>query len=121
MWYNCLSEYLTSKGYVNNELCPYVFIKKLHSGFAIVAVYVDEMNLIGTLEDLARTATHLKSEFEMKNLRKTQYYLGLEIEHRSNGIVVHQTNYIQKVLRRFNKDKAKPSSTHMVVRSLDAK
>ncbi|KAM1197992.1 hypothetical protein ACFX2G_009602 [Malus domestica] len=48
MWYNRLSEYLTSHGYVNNELCPCVFIKKSHSGFAIVAVYVDDMNLIGT-------------------------------------------------------------------------
>ncbi|KAM2575015.1 hypothetical protein TB2_006883 [Malus domestica] len=48
MWYNRLNEYLTSQGYVNNELCPYVFIKKSHFGFAIVAVYVDDMNLIGT-------------------------------------------------------------------------
>ncbi|KAM2935901.1 hypothetical protein COP2_033557 [Malus domestica] len=47
-WYNCLSEYLTSQGYVNNELCPCVFIKKSHSRFAIAAVYVDNMNLIGT-------------------------------------------------------------------------
>ncbi|KAM1297807.1 hypothetical protein ACFX2F_024703 [Malus domestica] len=81
MWYNRLSEYLTSQGYVNNELCPCVFIKKSHSGFAIVVVYVDDMNLIRTSEQLTRTAAHLKSEFEMKDLGKTQYCLGLEIEH----------------------------------------
>ena len=121
MWYNRLSEYLTSQGYVNNELCPCVFIKKSHSGFAIVAVYVDDMNLIGTPEELARTASHLKSEFEMKDLGKTRYCLGLEIEHCSDGILVHQSNYTQKVLRRFNEDKAKSSSTPMVVRTLDAK
>ncbi|KAM2817807.1 hypothetical protein COP1_041878 [Malus domestica] len=121
MWYNRLSEYLTSQGYVNNELCPCVFIKKSHSGFAIVAVYVDDMNLIGTPKELARTASHLKSEFEMKDLGKTRYCLGLEIEHCSDGILVHQSNYTQKVLRRFNEDKAKSSSTPMVVRTLDAK
>ncbi|KAM1924293.1 hypothetical protein ACFX15_022097 [Malus domestica] len=71
MWYNRLSEYLTSQGYVNNELCRCVFIKKSHSGFAIVAVYVDDMNLIGTHKELARIAAHLKSEFEMKDLGKT--------------------------------------------------
>ena len=38
MWYNHLSEYLTSQGYVNNKLCPCMFIKKSHSRFAIVAV-----------------------------------------------------------------------------------
>ncbi|KAM1744316.1 hypothetical protein ACFX11_011214 [Malus domestica] len=89
MWYNRLSEYLTSQGYVNNELCPCVFIKKSHSGFAIVAIYVDDMNLIGTPEELARTVSHLKSEFEMKDLGKTRYCLGLEIEHCSDGILVH--------------------------------
>ena len=105
MWYNHLSEYLTGQGYVNNELYPYVFIKKSHSGFAIVAVYVDDMNLIETLEKLARTVAHLKSEFETKDLGKTQYCLDLEIEHRLDEILVHQSNYTQKVLRRFNKDK----------------
>ena len=57
----------------------------------------------------------------MKDLGNTRYYLGLEIEHCSDVILVHQTNYTQKVLRYFNEDKAKPSSTPMVVRSLDAK
>ena len=115
IWYNRLSEYLTSHGYVNNELCPYVFIKKSHSGFAMVIVYVDDMNLIGTLVELKEIAAHLKSEFEIKDLGKTQYCLDLEIEHCSDGILVHQLNYTQKMLRRFNEDKANPSSTPIVV------
>ena len=121
MWYNSMSEYLTSQGYVNNELCPCVFIKKSHFDFTMVAVYVDEMNLIETLEELVRTTVHLKLEFEMKDKGKTQYCLGLEIEHRSDEILVHQSNYTQKVLHRFNEDKVKLSSTLMVVRLLYAK
>ena len=38
MWYNRLSEYLLKEGYVNDQLCPCVFIKKTRSGFAIIAV-----------------------------------------------------------------------------------
>ena len=71
------------------------------------------MNLIRTPEELARTTVHLKSEFEMKDLGKTRYCLGLKIKHCSDEILVHQSNYMQKVLHRFNEDKAKPSSTHM--------
>ena len=73
MWYNRLSEYLIKEGYINNVICPCVFIKKSHSGFVIVALYVGNMNLIGTPEELVRTAAHLKLEFEMKDLGKTQY------------------------------------------------
>ncbi|KAM1281875.1 hypothetical protein ACFX2H_022299 [Malus domestica] len=57
----------------------------------------------------------------MKDLGKTRYCLALKIEHGLDGILVHQLNYTQKVLHRFNKDKAKLSGTPMVVRSLDTK
>ena len=48
MWYQCLSEYLIKERYKNDPICPCVFIKKSETGFSIVAVYVDDINLIGT-------------------------------------------------------------------------
>ena len=62
---------------MNNSICPCVFIKKLENGLAIIAVYVDDLNLIGTLEKIIKTANYLKKEFEMKDLGKTRYYFGL--------------------------------------------
>ena len=50
MWYNPLSEYLLKEGYMNNPICPCIFIKKLETRFAIIAVYVDNLNLVGTPE-----------------------------------------------------------------------
>lgn len=119
MWYNRLSDYLISKGYVNNSICPCVFIKKTTSGYVIIAVYVDDLNIIGTNREIHEVLVLLKEEFEMKDLGKTKYCLGLQIEHMHNGILVHQSNYVEKVLKRFNMDKANPLSTPMVVRSLN--
>ena len=121
MWYNRLSEYLLKEGYVNNPICPCVFIKKSKTGFAIIAVYVDDLNLVGTPEELTKTAEYLKKEFEMKDLGKTKFCIGLQIEHFPNGVLVHQSTYIKKILKRFNMDKAHPLSSPMVVRSLDVK
>ena len=73
MWYNRLSEYLLKKGYVNNLICPCIFIKKSETGFAIIAVYVDDLNIVGTPEELTRTTNYLKKEFEMKDLRKKKF------------------------------------------------
>ena len=64
MWYNRLSEYLIKEGYINNLICPCVFIKKSESGFAIVAVYVDDMNLIGAPGELLKTLEFLVNEFK---------------------------------------------------------
>ena len=80
MWYNCLSEYLLKEGFENNPICPCVFIKKkLESRFAIVAVYVDDLNLVGTPEELTKTPNCLKNEFEIKDLGKKNFFLGLQI------------------------------------------
>jgi hypothetical protein len=47
----------------------------------------------------------------MKDLGKTKFCLGLQIEHVKGGILVHQEAYIAKVLKRFYMDKSHPLST----------
>ena len=79
MWYNRLSEYLLKEGFKNNPICPCVFIKKSKSGFAIVAVYVDDLNLVETPEELTKTADYLKNEFEIKDLDKTKFVLASKL------------------------------------------
>ena len=61
MWYNRLSEYLLKEGYMNNPICPCIFIKKSEIRFTIIVVYVDDLNLVGTPEELTRTTNYLKS------------------------------------------------------------
>jgi hypothetical protein len=119
MWYNRLSEYLLQKGYSNNDDCPCVFIKKSSTGFCIISVYVDDLNIVGNTQDVDEARNHLKTEFEMKDLGQTKFCLGLHIEHLHSGILVHQSAYIQKILEKFNMDKSYPIKTPMVVRSLD--
>ena len=99
----------------------HAFIKKLESGFAIITVYVDDLNLVRTPEELTKIANCLKNEFEMKDLGKTKFCLGLQIEHLPNGILVHQSTYTEKVLKQFYMDKAHHLSTPVVGRSLDVK
>ena len=81
MWYNRLSEYLLKERYMNNLICPCIFIKKSETGFAIIAMYVDDLNLVGTPKELTRTTNHLKKEIEMKDLGITKFCLGLQIEY----------------------------------------
>ena len=54
-----------------------MFIKKSKLGFAILAVYVDDINIIGTPEELTKTVEYLKRDFEVKDLGKTKLCLGL--------------------------------------------
>jgi hypothetical protein len=82
-------------------------------------MYVDYLNIIGHAQDIDEACDHLKMEFEMKDLCKTKFCLGLQIEHLRSEILVHQSAYVQKIFEKFNIDKAHPIETLMVVRSLD--
>jgi hypothetical protein len=118
MWYSRLKEFLLNRCYSNNDDCPCVFIRKSSTRFCIILVYVDDLNIIGTELDINEAREHLKTEFEMKDLGKTKFCLGLQLEHLHTGILIHQSAYVQKVLEKFNIDKAYPSKTPMAVRAL---
>ena len=62
--YYLLSEYSLKEGYANNPICPCIFIKKSETGYVIIVVYVDYLNLIGTSKELTRIIKYLK-----KNLK----------------------------------------------------
>jgi hypothetical protein len=119
MWYNRLKEFLLNKGYSNNNDCLCVFIRKSTTGFCIISVYVDDINIIGHIKDIDEARDHLKMEFEMKDLGRTKFYLGLQLEHLQMGILVHQSAYVQKILKKFNMDKAYSARTPIVVRALE--
>ena len=74
-----------------------------------------------TPEELTKTTNFLKNEFEIKDLDKTKFCLDLKIEHLSNEILIHQSMYLEKVMKHFYMDKAHHLSTPMVGRSLDVK
>ena len=61
MWYNRLSDYLKKEGYINNQICPCVLIKKSKAGFTVIAVYVDDLNIIGTPEEILKVVSYLKN------------------------------------------------------------
>jgi hypothetical protein len=94
-----------------------VFIRKSSTGFYIISVYVDHLNIIGHVNDIDEAHNHLKKEFEMKDLGKTKFCLGLQIEYLQMGILVHQSAYVKKVLKKFNMDKAYPQRTLMIIRA----
>ena len=78
-----------------------------------------DLNLIRTPKELHEAIDYLKRKIEIKDFRKTKFCLALQLEHLDNRILVHQSAYTQKVLKRFYMDKAQPLSSPLVVRSLD--
>ena len=61
--------------------------QKSESEFAIIAVYIDDINLIGTPKELSKIAEYLKKKFEVKDFSKTKLCLSIELRYKANGII----------------------------------
>ncbi|GJV15962.1 zinc finger, CCHC-type containing protein [Tanacetum coccineum] len=59
------------------------------------------------------TKEFLLSRFSMKDMWEADVILGIRIKHKSNGISISQSLYIEKVLKKFNYFDCTPVSTPM--------
>ena len=62
-WYNRLTEYLLKQGYNIDPIFLCIFIKISRSQFVVIVVYIDDLNIIGTAEELQKAENCLKVEF----------------------------------------------------------
>ena len=100
-WYTRLRKCLESLGF---EKCPYehaVYMKREGNEFLIVGVYVDDLLVTGTsVENIVKFKKQMCCEFEMSDLGKLSYYLGIEVEQGHDYIELKQTAYAKKILEK---------------------
>lgn len=117
-WYHHLKSFLIFDEFQTHPALPCVFILKDTTGFVILAIYVDDLNSIGTPTLSKHVENLLTKQFEMKVLGRTSYCLGLQIKHYANGsLLLHQQTYVKKLLCTFNMDNANALSTPIIGKS----
>ena len=102
-WFSRIEEYFGKEGFEKSENEETLFIKRNKQGnILIVSVYVDD--LIYTGDDLLMMREFkmsMEREFDMSDLGKMRYFLGIEVLQTSQGIHLCQAKYAMEVLRRF--------------------
>ena len=117
-WYHNLKSFLISHEFQTHPALPCVFVLKDAIGFVIIAVYIDDLNSIGTPTLSKHVENLLTKHFEMKVLGHTSYCLGPQIKHYADGsLLLHQQTYVKKLLCMFNMDNANALSAPMIGKS----
>jgi hypothetical protein len=117
-WYHHLRRFLISKDFTCNATLPCIFVLRRDAHYVILAVYVDDINLVGTQKLCTEVEGLLTTKFEMKLLGKTTFCLGLQVHHLPDGsILLHQEAYTKKLLKNFNMANANPIGAPMIGRS----
>ncbi|CAA7052678.1 unnamed protein product [Microthlaspi erraticum] len=78
---------------------PTVYRREYNGNLLLVAVYVDDLLVTGTsLKDIEEFKAEMASKFEMSDLGKQTYYLGIEVYQHEEGITLRQERYALKIL-----------------------
>ena len=95
-WFERFSKSVIQFRYQQSQADHILFIKaKLGGKITALIVYVDDIILTGNdIKEMKLLKTKLAKEFEIKDLGKLRYFLGIEVAQSKKGIYVSQRKYI---------------------------
>ncbi|GKF18139.1 zinc finger, CCHC-type containing protein [Tanacetum coccineum] len=114
-WHQKFDEVVLSSGFHLNQFEKCVYSKFDSAGKGvIICLYVDDMLIFGTDQNqVDKTKKFLSSKFSMKDIGEADVILGIKIKRENKGIVITQSYYIEKILKKFNHENCSPVSTPM--------
>jgi hypothetical protein len=112
-WFGRLTTVMIALGYRQSQGDHSLFIRHSKSGgVTVLLVYVDDMIVTGndTLE-MHNLKLHLLKEFDIKELGRLKYFLGIEVAHSKQGIFISQHKYVYDLLQETGMLGCKPVDT----------
>ena len=113
-WFNELKKFLLSVGLQSNIIDPCLFFRVHGDEKLFVLVYVDDLIIVASSDEiLDEFEKELTSKFKANNVSEMDSFLGLEIKMDENQIQIHQTKFLEKLLREYGFHQAKRMSVPM--------
>jgi hypothetical protein len=111
-WYNWFATYLLSLGFVEAKADTSLFIFRQGANTTYLLLYVDDVILTASSTTLLRrTISALQREFMMKDLGSLHHFLGITVEHRPDGMFLHQRTYTLDIIKRAALADCKPCTS----------
>ena len=111
-WHEKFDHTMMANGFKINECDKCVYVKETDNDYVILCLYVDDMLIVGSNDKIVKSIkSMLNSKFDMKDMGLADVILGIQILRTSEGIVLNQSHYVDKIIERFNKDDSGVSRT----------
>ncbi|XP_022041549.1 uncharacterized mitochondrial protein AtMg00810-like [Helianthus annuus] len=111
-WYQRFTDFVTLQGFRQSKSDNSLFIYHHGHEIAYLLIYVDDIILTTSSEDLRIRLLHkLSSEFAMKNLGPLSYFLGIQVTREGDTMFLSQQAYVRDILHRASMDSCKSVAT----------
>ena len=113
-WFDTLKDRLLEIGMIQTVMDPCMFVLiEDQRVVMLVGIHVDDCLCIGQDPKVKWFAGMMTRVFMMEDLGRPERMLGMDIEWTEKGVVIRQTTYINKVLKRFGMETCHGSPTPM--------
>ena len=112
-WNSKFTSYLPALGFVASTSDTSLFVKHDGQDVIILLLYVDDIILTGSnTTKIQKVSEDLVDVFDLKDMGKLTYFLGLQIHYSANGdIFLNQSKYIKDLVHKVGMDSCKPANT----------
>ncbi|GJY41996.1 putative ribonuclease H-like domain-containing protein [Tanacetum coccineum] len=111
-WYETLSTYLLENRFRRGTIDKTLFIKKDRGDILLVQVYVDDIIFGSTRKSLCTEFEQMMHKrFQMSSMGELTFFLGLQVKHKDDGILISQDKYVTDILKKFDFTTVKAAST----------
>jgi len=102
-WFSRIEAYIVKEGFVSSSSEQTLFIKQKGGKILIVSIYVDDLLFTSNDDEelLNEFKRSMKDEFDMTDLGKMRYFLGIEVMQKAVGIFICQRKYVAELIKRF--------------------
>ncbi|CAE6128258.1 unnamed protein product [Arabidopsis arenosa] len=111
-WYTRFATLAKRIGFTQSRTDPSLFVLRRGSSLAYLLLYVDDIVLTSSTNDLQRQIiSELGKDLELTDLGKLHYFLGIAVSYNDAGLFLSQHNYAADILHRASMTECKPSLT----------
>ena len=98
-WNHKLNSIMRELQFVKCSKEPSVYRRLVQDDLLVVAVYVDDLFITGSnVQHIVEFKKEMSAQFEMSDLGRLTYYLGLEVSQHQGGITLSQKSYAERIL-----------------------
>ena len=101
-------------GFVKSDANPILYYLRVGDKPLILVLYVDDLFLTGSSKFIKDCKGNLATEFNMRDMGQTHYFLGLEVWQQKEEIFLGQGRYTTEILKRFQMEDCRPMATPMI-------
>ena len=103
---------MMTNGFKINECDKCVYVKNTERGSVIICLYVDDMLIMGSNNEVIKTTKKMfNNKFNIKDLGVADVILRIKISKTSDGLMLSQSHYTEKIFKKFKQDDIIPTRT----------